>query len=124
MPHRHVLLVTLLTLATVGGATLLLAPPLTAAETLHFAWWFFLAVLPLVLAGVLLMGWAWAAMACVVYGTIGLALDLATAVSMLGGHERSVLTLALTVVSGSANFVLIVFGGRGFWTALQRPRPR
>jgi len=124
MPHRHVLLVTLLTLATVGGATLLLAPPLTAAETLHFAWWFFLVVLPLVLASVLLMGWAWAAMACVVYGTIGLALDLATAVSMLAGHERSVLTLALTVVSGSANFAMIVFGGREFWTALQRPRPR
>ena len=124
MPHRHVLLVTLLTLATVGGATLWLAPPLTAAETLHFAWWFFLVVLPLVLASVLLMGWAWAAMACVVYGTIGLALDLATAVSMLSGHERSVLTLALTVVSGSANFAMIVFGGRGFWTALQRPQPR
>jgi len=124
MPHRHVLLVTLLTLATVGGATLLLAPPLTTAETLHFAWWFFLVVLPLVLASVLLMGWAWAAMACVVYGTIGLALDLATAVSMLAGHERSVLTLALTVVSGSANFAMIVFGGREFWTALQRPRPR
>lgn len=124
MPHRHVLLVTLLTLATAGGATLLLAPPLTTAETLHFAWWFFLVVLPLVLASVLLMGWAWAAMACVVYGTIGLALDLATAVSMLSGHERSVLTLALTVVSGSANFAMIVFGGREFWTALQRPRPR
>ena len=124
MPHRRVLLVTLLTLATAGGATLLLAPPLTTAETLHFAWWFFLVVLPLVLASVLLMGWAWAAMACVVYGTIGLALDLATAVSMLSGHERSVLTLALTVVSGSANFAMIVFGGREFWTALQRPRPR
>lgn len=124
MPHRHVLLVTLLTLATAGGVTLLLAPPLTTAETLHFAWWFFLVVLPLVLASVLLMGWAWAAMACVVYGTIGLALDLATAVSMLSGHERSVLTLALTVVSGSANFAMIVFGGREFWTALQRPRPR
>lgn len=124
MPHRHVLLVTLLTLATAGGVTLLLAPPLTTAETLHFAWWFFLVVLPLVLASVLLMGWAWAAMACVVYGTIGLALDLATAVSMLAGHERSVLTLALTVVSGSANFAMIVFGGREFWTALQRPRPR
>lgn len=124
MPHRRVLLVTLLTLATAGGATLLLAPPLTTAETLHFAWWFFLVVLPLVLASVLLMGWAWAAMACVVYGTIGLALDLATAVSMLAGHERSVLTLALTVVSGSANFAMIVFGGREFWTALQRPRPR
>ena len=124
MPHRHVLVVTLLILATVGGATLLLAPPLTTAETLHFAWWFFLVVLPLVLASVLLMGWAWAAMACVVYGTIGLALDLATAVSMLAGHERSVLTLALTVVSGSANFAMIVFGGRGVWTVLQRPRPQ
>jgi hypothetical protein len=124
MPHRHVLLVTLLTLATVGGATLLLAPPLTTAETHHLGWWFFLVILPLMLASVVLMGWAWAAIACVVYGTIGLALDLATAVSMLGGHERSVLTLALTVVSGSANFAMIVFGGRGFWTALQRPRPQ
>ena len=70
------------------------------------------------------MGWAWAAMACVVYGTIGLALDLATVVSILGGQEGPDLTLALSVVSGGGNFTLIVFGGRAFWTVLQRQAPQ
>ena len=124
MPYRRELLAVLLALATVGGTTLLLAPPLAPPGTLHLAWWVFLVALPLLLVVVILMGWTWVAMACVIYGTIGLALDLATAVSMLGERARSDLTLTLAVLSGSANFATIVFGGRAFWTALQRPRPQ
>jgi len=77
-----------------------------------------------VLAAAILLGWGWAAMASVAYGTIGLAIDLATVVSILGGREGSDLTIALSVVNGSANFALIVFGGRAFWTVLQGLRPR
>ena len=124
MPHRQILLVTLLTLATIGMATLLLvlSPAMPGAP--HVMWWLFLVILPIALAMAILKEWAWATMACVVYGTIGLALDLATVVSILGGREGSDLTLALSVISGSANFVLIVFGGRAFWALLQDRRPQ
>jgi hypothetical protein len=124
MPHRQILIVTLLTLAGVGVATLLLVLSPARPGALHVMWWIFLVVLPLGLTTIVLMGWAWAAMACVAYGTIGLALDFATMVSILGGREGSDLTLAISVVSGSANFMLIVAGGRAFWTVLQGQGPR
>jgi hypothetical protein len=124
MPHRQILLVTLLTVTTVGIATLLLilSPAMPGAP--HLWWWLFLVLLPLGLASAIMMSWGWAAMACVAYGTIGLAIDLATFVSILGGREGSDLTLALSVVSGSANFTLIGFGGRAFWMVLHGPGPR
>ena len=120
MPHRQILLVTLLAVTAVGIATLLLIMP----GALHLWWWLFLVLLPLGLASSIMMSWGWAAMACVAYGTIGLAIDLATVVSVLGGREGSGLTVALSVVSGSANFALIVCGGRAFWMILQEPGPR
>ena len=123
MPHRQILLVTLLTLAAVGVATLVLVLSPTMPGSPHVLCWLFLVLLPLGLAAALLLGWGWAAMAAVAYGTIGLAVDLSTVVSILGGREGSDLTLALSVVSGSANFALIVFGGRAFWTFLQALRP-
>ena len=121
MLHRQILLVTLLTIAAVGVATLLLSP--TPPETPRFLWWLFLVMLPFALAAAIMTGRAWAAMSCVAYGTIGLALDLATVVSILGGHEGSDISLALSVVSGSANFALILFGGRAVWGVLQEVRP-
>jgi hypothetical protein len=124
MPHRQILLVTLLTVTAVGIATLLLILTPVMPEALHLSWWLFLVLLPLGLASAIMMSWGWAAMACVAYGTIGLAIDLATVVSILGGREGSGLTLALSVVSGSANFALIVFGARAFWMILQGPGPR
>jgi hypothetical protein len=101
---------------------LVLTPAMPGAP--HRLWWLFLVLLPLALTTAILLGWGWAAMACVAYGTIGLALDLATLVAVLGGREGSDFTLTLSVVSGSANFALILFGGRAFWTVLQAPRPR
>ena len=43
-------------------------------------------------------------MACVIYGTIGLALDLATVTSILGGHGGTDKMLALSGISGIVNF--------------------
>src|SRR5215831_18996486 len=123
MPHRPILLVTLLTITVVGIATLLLVFSPAIPRAPHVWWWLFLVLLPLGLASAIMLSWGWAAMACVVYGTIGLAVDLATVMSILGGREGSDLTLALCVVSGSANFALIVFGGRSFWMILQGPGP-
>ena len=106
-----------------GVATILLVlSPMSRISPL--VWWLFLVILPMGLAAAILAEWTWPAMVCVAYGTIGLALDLATMVSILGGRQDSDVTLPLSAVSGSANFVLIVFGGRAFWTALQEPGPR
>lgn len=69
------------------------------------------------------MEWTWAAMASVCYGTIGLALDIATMAAILAGEERSEHMLALSTISGIGNFLLIVFGGRAFWSALQEAQP-
>jgi hypothetical protein len=80
-------------------------------------------ILPLALGSAVWMGWTWAAMACVVYGTIGLALDLATVISILGGKGETVTMLALSGISGTLNLLLVVFGGRAFWNALQGLRP-
>jgi hypothetical protein len=123
MPHRSLLVTTLLALATVGVATLsfILSP---APGIPHILWWLFLVLLPLALATGLLMGQHWVAMVCVAYGTIGLALDLATVISIVGRYEGSELTLALSVISGSANVVLIVFGGRAFWAGFEGRAPR
>lgn len=123
MPHGNVLVVTLLTLASVGAATLLLVVRPAAHATAHAAWWLFLVLLPVSLIVMVLTGKAWAAMVCVAYGTIGLALDVATVVSIVGGPEGSDLTLWLSIVSGSANFLLIASAGRAFWAALEGRQP-
>jgi hypothetical protein len=60
------------------------------------------------------MAWRWSAMACVIYGTIGLALDLATLVSIAPHLDGELSTAALSGLSGLANFFLILFGGRSF----------
>lgn len=123
MPHRNILLLTLLTLGSIGTATLLpgLSPPTPGRS--QALWWLFLVILPLALAAMIVIGTTWAAMVCVIYGTAGLALDLATVISILGGRGGSEFTLALSIVSGSANFALIVFGGRAFWARLGERQP-
>ena len=123
MPHRNVLVVTLLTLAGVGVVILLLVMRPSAPATPHTVWWLFLVVVPCVLMALVLIGKAWAAMICVAYGTIGLALDLATVISIVHRQEGVDLTLGLSLVSGSVNFLLIVFGGRAFWAVLEGLRP-
>ena len=123
MPHRDVLVLTLLTLAGLGAVTLVLVMRPSASTTPHAVWWLFLVVVPLILIALVLIEKAWAAMICVAYGTIGLALDLATVISIVSRQEGVDLTLGLSLVSGSANFLLIVFGGRAFWTALEGRRP-
>ncbi len=89
------------------------------------AWWIGLLVLtPLGLAGLVWLKLRWAAMACVIYGTIGLALDLATTVQILTKDADAFLPLVSSVVSGLLNFLLIVFGGRSFLTVTQVPLPQ
>lgn len=84
----------------------------------------FLFALPLFLAGGLLLHARWILMGCVIYGTVGLALDVSTAVYALTHSETKPASLALTVASGLVNFLLIVFGGRGFLDIEQAAEPR
>jgi hypothetical protein len=123
MQHQGLLVLLLTALSIVGLATMVEAfsPDLSVAA--QFGWGLLLMLLPLCLAGALWKEWAWAAMACVVYGTVGLALDLATVISILGGKGGTDTMLALSGISGTLNLLLIVFGGRAFWSALQRLQP-
>lgn len=79
------------------------------------AWWIgFFALLPLGLGLLVWRGFRWAVMACVMYGTVGLAMDVATMVQILSKDSDGMLTLLSSLVSGFLNFLLILFGGRSF----------
>jgi len=77
-------------------------------------WLPFLYGLPLVLIGCLLANQRWALMAAVMYGTVGLALDISTIVQGLTKPDVPQAILAMSGATGLLNFLLIVFGGKGF----------
>ena len=104
-------------LCLIGATTTQLVP--TATETSRIGWMLYLLGFPLMLAGLVWMGWSWTAMACVIYGTVGLALDLATTTSILGGKDETSTLLLFSVMSGIVNFLLTLFGGRAFFHSLQ-----
>jgi hypothetical protein len=79
----------------------------------------YLLAFPIALAGLVWMGWSWTAMVCVIYGTVGLALDLATVTSILGGQGEPGALLLFSAMSGIVNFLLILFGGRAFFHSFQ-----
>ncbi len=65
----------------------------------------------------------WAAMACVIYGTVGFALDVATAVQIITKDTDLFAPLMMSGISGFLNFVLIVLGGQAFLDGFQAPLP-
>ena len=75
-------------------------------------WYGFQFGLPVLIGGICLIGTRWAAMVGVMYGTIGLALDIATFVqSMISGTD-SLHVIGLILLTVLFNFLLIVIGGR------------
>lgn len=112
-----------LSISLVGSLLGLCLLGLTTTRFERVGWMLFLVVVPAVLAGLLWAGWRWAAMACVIYGTIGFALDLATGVQSLTKDHAAIETLAASAISGLLNFLLIVFGGRSFFESFQGPPP-
>lgn len=79
------------------------------------AWWIvFLVLMPAGLGTLVWLGFRWAAMACVMYGTVGLALDLSTMVHVLTKDAGGLWSLPTNLVSGGLNFLLILIGGRSF----------
>ena len=126
MRHTWVLIGLLAGLCLIGASTTQLIP--AATETGRIGWMLYLIACPLALAALIWMGWAWTAMACVIYGTVGLALDLATVTSILSGKSETGTLLLFSAMSGIVNFLLILFGGRAFLhsslgTALPESRP-
>ena len=126
MRHTWTLIGLLAGLCLIGATTTQLIP--AATEAGRVGWMLYLIAFPLALAGLVWIGWTWTAMACVIYGTVGLALDLATVTSILSGQSEIGTLFLVSAMSGTVNFSLILFGGRAFLhsslgTALPVSRP-
>ncbi len=78
---------------------------------------------PLLLSAAVWTGQRWAGIACVIYGTVGLALDLATAVQILTQAAGEQAALIHATLSGLVNVLLLVSGGRAFLDVGPAPRP-
>lgn len=120
---RTALLALLVGIVAVGVGALTARPELTTAPTQP--WWIgFLVLAPLGLAMLVWRGFWWAAMACVMYGTVGLALDLATTIQILTKNQEAGPSFLNNLISGCLNFLLILFGGRSFLDVTQAPTPQ
>jgi len=86
-------------------------------------WDVFLFGIPITLAGFIVSKARWVLMAAVMYGTIGLALDISTVVQELTKGEGQPTVLMLSGITGVLNFLLIAIGGRGFLDVLQATSP-
>ena len=119
MKNRTVLLTLLAGILVIDAAALM-------ASTAPAGIWRvgFLVLMPIGLGMLVWRGFRWAAMACVMYGTVGLALDLATVVQILTKDPDQFFPLLSSLVSGLLNFLLIVFGGRSFLDVVQASPPR
>ena len=90
-----------------------LEPEKTFASDLRQGIWYgFQFGLPLFVGGICLVGTRWSAMLGVMYGTIGLALDIATFVQGVTSGTDSLHFLGLVLLTALFNFLLVVIGGR------------
>ena len=95
-----------------------LQPPKTFASELRQGIWYgFQFGLPLIIGGICLIGKRWSAMVGVLYGTIGLALDIATFVQSMTSGTDSLHFVGLILLTALFNFLLVVIGGRQVLTA-------
>jgi len=106
-------MISLIGLTAVGMATLFLVGQPDQAEPGRFLVGFLIG-LPLFLLVAVRLGYRWAMMASVIYGTVGLALDLSTMVQLITKDQPTVAMLTANGFSGLLNFLVIAFGGRAF----------
>ncbi len=122
MTHPWGLMISLIGLTAVGMATLFLVGQPDQAEPSRFLVGFLIG-LPLFLLVAVRLGYRWATMAAVIYGTVGLALDLSTMVQLITKDQPTVAMLTANGFSGILNFLVIAFGGRAFLDVSQAPPP-
>lgn len=98
----------------------------TSSETWthRIVWDGFLVGMPVALAGLLAAEQRWALMAGVMYGTIGLALDISTIVQSLTRPDDYPTAIVMSGLTGVLNFLLIVMGGRGSLDVMASPTPQ
>lgn len=112
-------------LVVLAGILLINAGMSIVSTTPSGAWWMgFLVLMPMGLGVLVWQGIRWSGMACVIYGTIGLALDLATAVQILTRDSDIFRPILSSGISGVLNFLLILFGGRSFLNVFRGPLPQ
>lgn len=83
----------------------------------------FFILAPLALAVLIWLQLRWAAMVCVIYATVGLALDVATIIQVVTKASEVGVSFIPNVISGLFNFFLIVFGGWSFLGVGPGPTP-
>jgi hypothetical protein len=120
--HVGVVIV-LVTLVLISLVAALQRSGATDAHMSGVGWNGFLFAIPITLIAFLLARARWALMAAVMYGTIGLALDISTVVQELTRADGHSTVLMLSGLTGLLNFLLIVIGGRGFLDVLHPASP-
>ena len=121
MHRRYVLTALLLSLVACAGVSLLIQGPVAHRSALNqWTWNAFLFLLPPVLAAITLTGARWTFMVAVIYGTIGLALDISTIVQEFLRAQMVSAAVWLSAVTGLLNAALVGIGGNGFLD-LDRP---
>jgi hypothetical protein len=123
MMNRHALLTILAGLVALGMWTLSQNRGGSGTLTPHAMWTVFLILIPVGLTAIVWQQVRWAAMGCVIYGTVGFALDVATVVQVITKDTDMFPALASSGISGILNFLLIVFGGRAFLDVSGVPPP-
>jgi ABC-type multidrug transport system permease subunit len=115
MDRRYVLAALLLTLVAGAVVSVLVQGPVAHRSALtQWTWNGFLFVLPLILAVITLTGARWSFMVAVLYGTIGLALDISTIVQEFLRAQTVSTAVWLSALTGLLNAALIGIGGNGF----------
>lgn len=121
-PHLGVIIV-LAALVLISLLATLQGSGSTGSHMSRVLWNAFLFAIPIALTAFLLARTRWALMATVMYGTIGLALDISTVVQELTKADGQSTVLMLSGLTGLLNFLLIAIGGRGFLDVLQPASP-
>lgn len=119
---QTVLLNLLIGTLIVEAGFLLIASDVSSRPGMAWRIGFFI-LMPLALAVLIWLQLRWAAMVCVIYATVGLAMDIATIVQKLAKDTEGLVSMTANGVSGLFYLCLIVFGGRSFLDADQGPMP-
>lgn len=109
--NRSALLASLLGLFVIEAGVLFSVNSHSTVPSMTWRIGFFI-LLPLGLAVLIWLRCRWVAMVCVIYATVGLAMDLATIVQLPTEELNTVHSLITSGISGLFNFLVIVFGGR------------